>query len=272
MLSWSLFYSGVLDLKRLPLQEIADPVGLVQSQALTNDDATLRVVLNGSSSTRTQSARFVSEFFGSGVQHIAFACDNIFAVVEDLKQRGASFLDIPDNYYDDLEARYDLAADVAVALRTNRILYDRDNDGEFFQIYTHAFDGRSFSRSFNAAVTGDIGAPTRQSVWPPSRGKQARRGCRATLSFTADGILDLHHRMPSDLRPDRHPLANPARRCPAAAGPLGAGEQAGANSMTLEHAPPRRRSFFTSFTLGGTQGGLILATLVFIPLSSLSEG
>jgi MFS family permease len=50
-----------------------------------------------------------------------------------------------------------------------------------------------------------------------------------------------------------------------------AGEQAGANSMTLEHAPPGRRAFFTSFTLSGTQGGLILATLVFLPLSRLAE-
>jgi MFS family permease len=50
-----------------------------------------------------------------------------------------------------------------------------------------------------------------------------------------------------------------------------AGEQAGANSMTLEHAPPERRAFYTSFTLSGTQGGLILATLVFIPLSTLPE-
>ncbi|SFV16497.1 MFS transporter [Pseudoduganella namucuonensis] len=50
-----------------------------------------------------------------------------------------------------------------------------------------------------------------------------------------------------------------------------AGEQAGANSMTLEHAPPHRRAFFTSFTLSGTQAGLILATLVFLPLSALPE-
>ncbi|MQB32656.1 MFS transporter [Rhizobium rhizogenes] len=50
-----------------------------------------------------------------------------------------------------------------------------------------------------------------------------------------------------------------------------AGEQAGANSMTLEHAPEHRRAFFTSFTLNGTQTGLILATLVFIPISRLSE-
>lgn len=50
-----------------------------------------------------------------------------------------------------------------------------------------------------------------------------------------------------------------------------AGEQAGANSMTLEHAPEHRRAFFTSFTLSGTQAGLILATLVFLPLSALPE-
>jgi MFS family permease len=49
------------------------------------------------------------------------------------------------------------------------------------------------------------------------------------------------------------------------------GEQAGANSMTLEHAPANRRAFFTSFTLSGTQAGLILATLVFIPIAGLPE-
>ncbi|MFS8201166.1 MFS transporter [Streptomyces sp. CWNU-52B] len=50
-----------------------------------------------------------------------------------------------------------------------------------------------------------------------------------------------------------------------------AGEQAGANSMSLEHAPPDKRGFFTSFTLSGTQGGQLLATLVFIPVAALPE-
>ncbi len=49
------------------------------------------------------------------------------------------------------------------------------------------------------------------------------------------------------------------------------GEQAGANSLTLEHAPAHRRAFFTSFTLSGTQAGLILATAVFLPISWLPE-
>ncbi|MCM2577799.1 MFS transporter [Streptomyces meridianus] len=50
-----------------------------------------------------------------------------------------------------------------------------------------------------------------------------------------------------------------------------AGEQAGANSMTLEHAPAHRRGWFTSFTLNGTQAGQLLATLVFIPVAALPE-
>jgi 4-hydroxyphenylpyruvate dioxygenase len=144
MLSWLLFYTGILDLKRLPQMEIADPVGLVQSQALINSGESLRVVLNGSSATRTQSARFINEFFGSGVQHIAFSCSDILSTVAAMRARGADFLKIPDNYYDDIEAKYGLDDTTMIALRQNQILYDREDDGEFFQIYTHAFDDRFF--------------------------------------------------------------------------------------------------------------------------------
>lgn len=50
-----------------------------------------------------------------------------------------------------------------------------------------------------------------------------------------------------------------------------AGEQSGASSLTLEHSPEGRRAFFTSFTLSGTQAGLVVATLVFIPVAALPE-
>ncbi|WP_441252259.1 bifunctional sugar phosphate isomerase/epimerase/4-hydroxyphenylpyruvate dioxygenase family protein [Tardiphaga sp. 71_E8_N1_1] len=144
MLSWLLFYTGILDLQRLPQMEIPDPVGLVQSQALISANQSLGVILNGSSATRTLSNRFISEFFGSGVQHIAFLCDDIFAAVADMRKRGAKFLRIPDNYYDDVEAKYGLDAELMAALRDNQILYDREGDGEFFQIYTPSFDERFF--------------------------------------------------------------------------------------------------------------------------------
>ena len=49
------------------------------------------------------------------------------------------------------------------------------------------------------------------------------------------------------------------------------GEQPGANSLSLEHAPEGRRSFFTSFTLGGTQAGLVVATAVWLPISAMPD-
>ncbi|MFI9844554.1 MFS transporter [Nonomuraea sp. NPDC051941] len=49
------------------------------------------------------------------------------------------------------------------------------------------------------------------------------------------------------------------------------GEQAGANSMTLEHAPDTRRAYYTSFTLNGTQAGQIIATAIFLPIAALPE-
>ena len=159
MLSWALFYGGVLDLERLPQQEVADPVGLVQSRAFINADASVRIVLNGSAAGRTASARFISEQLGSGVQHIAFTSNDIFATVACIRARGAALLDIPDNYYDDLEAKYDFPPGVAKALRDNHILYDRDGSGEFFQAYTRVFDDRFFFEIVQRKNYSGFGAP-----------------------------------------------------------------------------------------------------------------
>ncbi len=49
------------------------------------------------------------------------------------------------------------------------------------------------------------------------------------------------------------------------------GEQAGANSLTLENAPDRRRAFYSCFTLGGTQAGLVIATAIWLPIAALPD-
>jgi len=164
MLSWLLFYEAIFDLKRLAQQDIADPAGLVQSQALANPDDSLRIVLNGSAAARTLSSRFLSEFFGSGIQHIAFATDDIFAAVAKMRALGLTFLNIPANYYDDLEAKYSFDPSTIGAMRAQHILYDRDDNGEFFQIYTHMFADRFFFEIVerrNYRGFGAVNAPIR---------------------------------------------------------------------------------------------------------------
>lgn len=144
MLTWLLFYTSLVDLKKIPPQDVADPAGLVRSQVIESADGSLRVILNASQSQRTQSSRFLTEVFGSGVQHLAFATNDIFATVERLTKNGVELLEVPENYYDDLEAKLDLPPEQLDALRRNNLLYDRDGDGEYFQVYTRTFEQRFF--------------------------------------------------------------------------------------------------------------------------------
>jgi 4-hydroxyphenylpyruvate dioxygenase len=144
MLSWLLFYTSLVDLNKVPVQEVADPAGLVRSQVVEADDGALRFVLNASQSQRTQSSRFLSELFGSGVQHIAFATDDLVSTVARLERNGVRLLQIPENYYDDLEAKTDLTPDQLMTFRNHNILYDRDGAAEYLQVYTQTFDQRFF--------------------------------------------------------------------------------------------------------------------------------
>lgn len=50
-----------------------------------------------------------------------------------------------------------------------------------------------------------------------------------------------------------------------------AGEQSGASSLTVEHADDGKRAFYASWTLNGTQAGLLVGTLVFIPVAALPD-
>jgi 4-hydroxyphenylpyruvate dioxygenase len=159
MLSWEQFYTGLFDVQRAPQLEIADPLGLVKSQVLQNSGGSLRLVLNASTATHTMSSRFLSEFFGAGVQHIAFGCDDIFRAVSAMRKAGATFLTIPDNYYDDIDSRFELDPALLKEMRKSGILYDRDGDGEFFQIYTHSFEERFFFEIVQRRGYKGFGAP-----------------------------------------------------------------------------------------------------------------
>ena len=144
MLTWLLFYTSLFDLAKTPQQDVIDPGGLVKSQVVESADGALRIALNASQSSRTLSSRFLSEAFGSGVQHIAFATDDILATARRLAENGVKLLPIPANYYDDLDAKIDLGPARIEALRRHGILYDRDGGAEYLQAYTRTFEDRFF--------------------------------------------------------------------------------------------------------------------------------
>ena len=61
-----------------------------------------------------------------------------------MQAAGVELLPIPENYYDDLEARFDLDPDLTDRLRRLNILYDEDEHGRYFQLYTAVFAERFF--------------------------------------------------------------------------------------------------------------------------------
>jgi 4-hydroxyphenylpyruvate dioxygenase len=144
MLTWVLFYTSLLDLNKTPEQDVLDPGGLVKSQVVQSPDGALKFVLNASQSNRTLSSRFLSEAFGSGVQHIALQTNDLLATVKQLEANGVKLLPIPENYYDDLEAKTDLTIEQLDTLKRHNVLYDRDGSAEFLQVYTQTFDERFF--------------------------------------------------------------------------------------------------------------------------------
>ena len=144
MLSWVLFYESIFATAKSPMVDVLDPAGLVRSQVIENTAGTLRLTLNGAENNRTFAGQFVSNTFGSGIQHIALASADIFAAARGARDRGLQILPIGANYYDDLGARLGLDDDFVRSLAELNILYDRDEHGEFFQFYGPTLAGGLF--------------------------------------------------------------------------------------------------------------------------------
>lgn len=144
MLSWSLFYTSLFRMGKSPMVDVIDPDGLVRSQAVEAEGQGFRITLNGAETHRTLAGSFLADSFGAPVQHVAFACEDIFATALALEAAGFTALPMTENYYADLVSRFDIPEDRLVLMKRHNILYDRDGEGEFYQIYSRPFAGGMF--------------------------------------------------------------------------------------------------------------------------------
>lgn len=112
-----------------------DPVGATGFRALSSGAA--RLVF-----TTPEPGGLLPET--AGLQHIAFGCDDIFTAAVAMRIRELPMPAIPDNYYLDLAARFDLDDAVVDAMRAFGVLCDRDEHGEFFHFYTAVLGRRLF--------------------------------------------------------------------------------------------------------------------------------
>jgi 4-hydroxyphenylpyruvate dioxygenase len=176
-----LFYRALFGFMPEQLWEIPDTMGLIQSRAMTSAGREIRLPLNISESRETTTGRFLTTSSGAGVQHIAMASTDIRRAMEQLAARGARFLPIPGNYYDDIEARWGLDGDRLAMLRAHNILYDRDDAGEFLHAYTDPFDDRFFfeivQRIGDYQQYGAANAAVRMAAQAKRRGAGVRIAC-----------------------------------------------------------------------------------------------
>lgn len=143
--TWTLHLRAIFGFVPEPDLTVPDPYGLMKSRVLHSSNGQVRIPLNVSENQNTVLARSVAAYKGAGLLHVAFSTDDIFEAVRYLRANGAELLDIPENYYDDLQARFGLDDDFTDQLRAHEILYDADGQGgEFLHVYTVLIENRFF--------------------------------------------------------------------------------------------------------------------------------
>lgn len=161
-----LFYTSALALEPQPFAEVPSPSGLVRSQVMQTSDGAVRLVLNLApvQQAAVQGTQAVPKTYQ---EHIAFAVDDLVAAARAARDRGLEFLQIPANYYEDLDARFDLDPGFLATLKDLNLLYDRDADGEFLHFYTATVGSVFFEmveRRGNYDGYGAPNAPVRHAV------------------------------------------------------------------------------------------------------------
>lgn len=136
MQSWLTYYTSTFEMEKTSIIDVADPSGVIFSQALASPEGEVRLNLNGAGERRTFAGAFLADQFGAGVQHIAFLTDDIFETSEHLAEAGFQRLRMSANYYEDLVVSFSLDVSLVDRLRAGHILYDRVGDAEYFQIYS----------------------------------------------------------------------------------------------------------------------------------------
>ena len=169
----ALFYRSVLGLLPQHASEVAAPFGLVRNRAVADPGKTVRVCLSVSVLRRGTD-------WGPQVpdpQHVAFATNDAIALARAARAAGAPLLDVPANYYDDLDARLAPPTALLTAMRELAVLYDRDATGAFLHFYTQVLGSRVFfevvQRLGGYAGYGEANAPVRMAAHRRLRAHQS---------------------------------------------------------------------------------------------------
>ena len=150
MAFWADFYERLFNFRELRYFDIKGEYTGLLSKAMSAPDNKIRIPLNEEASQGTgQIEEFLMAFNGEGIQHIAFACDDLYRCWDRLKARGIEFMTPPpDTYYEMLGERLPGHGEPVAALRSRGILLDgstADDDPRLLlQIFSNNMVGPTF--------------------------------------------------------------------------------------------------------------------------------
>lgn len=145
--AWGDFYARVFGFSQLISfddKDISTEYTALKSKVMTDERHRVKFPINEPAvgKKKSQIEEYLDFYAGAGVQHIAIRTEDIVATILALKRNGVEFLDTPDSYYDDLEARVGHIDEAIQTLRGLRILVDRDDRGYMLQIFTKPLQDR----------------------------------------------------------------------------------------------------------------------------------
>jgi 4-hydroxyphenylpyruvate dioxygenase len=141
---WADFYKSVFGFHEVRYFDIRGVKTGLTSYALRSPDGSFCIPINEADEKKSQINEYLEEYKGPGVQHIAFATDDILASLAKLEGTPITFLDIDDDYYDTVFDRVPNVTEDRDELRRRQVLVDGDADGYLLQIFTKNLIGPIF--------------------------------------------------------------------------------------------------------------------------------
>src|SRR5210317_1250620 len=147
---WAGYYEKLFNFREIRYFDIKGEYTGLKSKAMTAPDGKIRIPLNEEASKGTgQIEEYLMDFNGEGIQHIAFACDDLYACWDRLKKNNIEFMTAPpDAYYEMLEERLPGHGEPIAEMQSRGILLDgTTEDGNprlLLQIFSANMVGPTF--------------------------------------------------------------------------------------------------------------------------------
>jgi 4-hydroxyphenylpyruvate dioxygenase len=141
---WAQYYQSAFGLEITHREDTQTDLTAMRSIVVENGQHTVKfpIVEPAPGRKRSQVEEFVRNHNGSGVQHVAFLCDDIASTVRHLRDCGVAFITVVDSYYDLLPTRFPQQPEHFGLLHDLQLLIDRDEWGDLIQTFTKPITGK----------------------------------------------------------------------------------------------------------------------------------